>query len=395
MIPYGKHSISIMDVFRVAKQMYFSSLTQGPKIKEFEELVAKYVGAKYAVAVSSGTAGLHLALMALELPIGSEVITTPISFVASSNAAIYNKLKPKFLDIDPETLSISNKLVIEEIEKNRKVSAVIPVHFAGFATDITDIWNISNTNNIKIVEDAAHALGASYPSGEKVGCCKYSDVTVFSLHPVKTITSGEGGVITTNNYDLYKKLSSLRTHGIDQTLKNENNILSKTEGTSNLWYYEMKSLGFHYRMTEIQAVLGISQLKRIHRFLKKRRKITNIYLKQFNNQSSLSSYINTNMIENSACHLFILRFNFTKLKLSKNSLMFELRKKKIGSQVHYKPIPLNPYYSSLGYDMFSLPMSMAYYHQALSIPIFSRLTIRKVKKIIRTIKKIYDDNEIS
>jgi dTDP-4-amino-4,6-dideoxygalactose transaminase len=384
-----------MDVFRVAKQMYFSSLTQGPKIKEFEELVARYVGAKYAVAVSSGTAGLHLALMALDLPINSEVVTTPISFVASSNSAIYNKLKPKFVDIDPETLAISTKLVVEEIDKNSKVSAVIPVHFAGFATDISDIRKISDTKQIKIIEDAAHALGASYPSGEKVGCCKYSDLTVFSLHPVKTITSGEGGVITTNNFDLYKKICSLRTHGIDQTLNNENNLLSMTQEASNLWYYDMKWLGFHYRMTEIQAVLGISQLKRIHKFLKRRRKITNIYLKHFKNLGLVSKFLTNDIIESSACHLFILRFDFSKLKLSKNALILELRKKKIGSQVHYKPITLNSYYSSLGYDSYTLPMSMAYYHQALSIPLYPNLKIRKVRRIIKTIKKICTDNEIN
>ncbi|MEY4433331.1 MAG: hypothetical protein RLZZ44_1465, partial [Bacteroidota bacterium] len=206
MIPYGKHSISITDVIAVVKQMLTSTLTQGSRISELEKSIASFVGSKYAVAVSSGTAGLHLSLLSLNLPAASRVLTSPISFVSSSNAALYCNLEPKFVDIDSEYIAMDENLVLQEIKTDEQISAIVPVHFGGFATDLSKIFKESRKKDIKIIEDAAHALGAKYPDGTFVGSCRNSDLTVFSLHPVKTITSGEGGIITTNNEILYRKL---------------------------------------------------------------------------------------------------------------------------------------------------------------------------------------------
>jgi dTDP-4-amino-4,6-dideoxygalactose transaminase len=249
-IPYGRHSTNFRDAFQVAFQIRFRSLTQGVKIEELERLFAQKVGAKYAVAVSSATAGLHLSVLSLNLPIKSAVATSPISFVASSNAIIYAGCKSTFVDIDPETANMDLSALKVAIGLDSNIKAVIPVHYSGFPCDMKSIYEVCQSNGIAIIEDAAHALGAHYESGESVGSCRYSDLTVFSLHPVKSITAGEGGIITTNNYNLYKKLLRLRSHGIN---KNDdqfrNSILSVTDGQPNLWYYEMQELGFHYRMT--------------------------------------------------------------------------------------------------------------------------------------------------
>jgi dTDP-4-amino-4,6-dideoxygalactose transaminase len=370
--------------------MYFSSLTQGPQIKKFEESIAHYVGAKYAVAVSSATAGLHLALMALNLPKGSEVLTSPVSFVSSSNAALYNELTPKFIDINLETISISQSLTLKEIEKNQKLSAIIPVHFAGYVDDISLLSQNAKKQNIKIIEDAAHALGSIYPSGEMVGSCRYSDLTVFSFHPVKTITTGEGGVITTNDQNLYRDLISLRSHGINQVVNIENNLLAKTDGEINPWYYEMQNLGFHYRLTEIQATLGISQLKRINTFLNKRRKLMKFYVEFFAGKNNIEMALKK--WQNSACHLAVLKINFSKLKINRLELINTLKKLNIVTQVHYKPIPLNPYYVNLGFDTYNLPQAMTYYEQCLSIPIFPELKLKSASKVAQIIAEVIDSN---
>ena len=273
MIPYSKQSISIIDSLRVAHQVKFKSLTQGNRIKEFEDSVADYVGSKFAVAVSSATAGLHLAHLANGHPVGSNIATSPISFVASANTIIYAGHKPLFVDIDFDSGSMSVDKLVDLINKI-KISTVVPVHYAGLPCDMKRIHDLCSEKNISIIEDAAHALGATYNSGEKVGSCTYSDMTVFSFHPVKSITTGEGGMITTNNEDLYHKLLKLRTHGIQRKEDGfQDKILGYSDGKPNIWYYEMDSLGYHYRLTEIQAMLGYSQMKKIDRFMKKRKTV--------------------------------------------------------------------------------------------------------------------------
>jgi perosamine synthetase len=388
LIPYGKHNVTWGDALKVLWQVRFRSLTQGPQIEKFEVAVAKAVGAKYAVAVSSATAGLHLAALAIKLPQGSKVITSPISFVASSNSLLYAGYKPEFLDIDPNTLNLDSNLIKARLELDNEIKAILPVHFAGLPCDMERIREMALENDLKIIEDAAHALGAEYSDGTKVGSCSHSDMTVLSFHPVKSITTGEGGVVTTNDYGLYKSLLRLRSHGINK-LDDEfqDSLLSRTAGTTNPWYYEMIELGYNYRMTELQAVLGISQLKRLERFMKKR-------FRQFNKYSELLQEVNnvrcaqTCDLGNSANHLMPIRINFANLAISRADLMKSLRSVGVGSQVHYIPIPMQPFYKALGYDITQIPEAVSYYEECLSLPLFPDLTNSEQKKVIRELTKL-------
>ena len=388
MLPYGRHSVNWRDVLAVARQIKTGSLTQGIRISDFENSVATYVGAKYAVAVSSATAGLHLALLALNLNEGSKVITSPISFVASANSSFYAKLVPVFADIESSSINIDPIAVRNVLASTSDVRAIVPVHYGGMACDMIEISRISKLNNLRVVEDAAHALGARYDSGEMIGSCKYSDATVFSFHPVKSITTGEGGMITTNSKEIYIQLLRLRSHGINKLDDRfENEGLAVTDNEVNSWYYEMKSLGYNYRLSEIQAVLGISQMKRIESFMRKRNMLAERYDEAFKDvpNISIAQRPNKNM---SSRHIYALRFDFSTLNLPRNVVMRELRNSQIMTQVHYIPIPLHPYYSKMGYSMEMLPEATNFYSQALTIPLFPELKRREQEKVITAILKI-------
>jgi len=390
LIPYSRQTITLSDSLNVGWHVWRHSLTQGPKISEFEKAVASEVGAKYAVAVSSGTAGLHIALEAMQLPKGGKVITSPISFMASSNAAFYAGLSPLFIDIDPKTINIDIAKVGAEISSNKKVSAVIPVHFGGVPCDMQLLSEYLQASGVAIIEDAAHALGASYDCGSRVGSCKYSDMTVFSFHPVKSVTTGEGGVITTNSIDLYNRLLQLRSHGINQQTESFTApLLASTSGVRNPWYHEMQRLGYHYRLTEIQAVLGISQMKKLSRFIAKRRSRANFYDIQLSKKNNMRP-AQLVQVQNSARHLYVIRIDFTRINLSRAELMNALREKGIGTQVHYRPIPQQPYYVEMGYDFTEYPEALLYYTEALSIPLYPTLRRRQQKYIIKTLHELIE-----
>ncbi len=385
-IPYGKHFIDNSDIKYVGSVLRSSNLTQGSKVKEFENKIAKYTGAKFAVAVSSCSAGLHLAMVAANVK-NKKVITSPISFVSTANAILHAGGIPKFEDIDTDTINLNLKNLNSKIKNMKNLKAIIPVHFSGLACDMSFLdQKLIKKKNIYIVEDAAHALGARYADGEKVGCCKYSDMTVFSFHPVKLIAAGEGGVITTNNKILYEKLLALRTHGIVQNLKLNLPNNSKKKKTPP-WYYEMQDLGFHYRITDIQCGLAISQLKKINSFLSKRKEIANYYDTKFTDFENLRPFQNLKKRKFSANHLYVLEIDFNKIKRNKEDIVNALRKKHIYTQVHYIPIYKHPFYKK-NFKFKNLKNTEYYYKNCLSIPIFFSLSNNEQKYVINTLKDL-------
>jgi dTDP-4-amino-4,6-dideoxygalactose transaminase len=322
----------------------------------------------------------------LQIKKNSKVLLPPITFVSTANVVVMNDLKPQFVDISSGSANMDTLKAIKALDSNENIKAVMPVHFAGYPCDLRPFQSFRK--KIKIVEDAAHAMGSKYLCGSMVGSCKYSDLCVFSLHPVKTIAAGEGGIITTNSYEIYKRLLRLRSHGInkaDDKFLNKKN--SQTKKKINQWYYEMRDMGYHYRLTDIQCSLAISQLKRINVFLKKRQKIVNYYNKKFIGLSNIK--ILAPKPDNlSSNHLYILQLDFKKLKISRQEFIDKLKRKGVLTQVHYIPVTMHPYYQKLGYSIKSTPEAMKYYEQALSIPIYYGLTEYQQNHVISSIKKI-------
>jgi len=387
MIPYGKHHIDRNDIKSVIKVLKSNNLTQGPLISAFENKISKYVGSKYSVAVSSCTAGLHLASIVSKLKKGKKLLTSPITFIATANSSLYSGAETIFADIDSSTINISAENIKKVILKN-KIHAIAPIHFGGLPCDMKKIKQIASKINAFIYEDAAHAFGASYKDGSKVGSCKYSDMTVFSFHPVKSIAMGEGGVITTNNKKIYKQLLRLRNHGIE---RDKNNFKFKKQGffnkQSNPWYYEMQELGYHYRITDIQCALGLSQLKKINKFLLRRREIAKRYDIAFENLKNCQP-IQKKMRNFSSNHLYILKINFKKLGKNRADLMREFRRVGIQTQVHYIPVLSHPYFKKKKYKNYSFPNSYDYYKSSLSIPIFYDLSNKQQSYVIEKVKTL-------
>jgi UDP-4-amino-4,6-dideoxy-N-acetyl-beta-L-altrosamine transaminase len=370
-IPYGYHWINKDDQKAVCRALKSTFITQGPLIREFEDSLCKYTGAKYAVAVSSGTAALHLASFVSGIKCGDEVITSPLTFVASANCILYCRAKPVFADVESGTANIDPEEINKKITKKTKM--VIPVHYAGNPCDMKEISRIARKKWMLVIEDAAHALGAVY-RGSKIGSCKYSDMTIFSFHPVKHITTGEGGAVMTNNKYFYEKLLMLRNHGITKE-----KYTNKPDGG---WYYEMQALGFNYRITDIQCALGLSQLKRLDYFVRRRRQIAGQYNSAFKgnpyfdipseSRAAFSSY-----------HLYPIRLR-NKFINKRKEIFASLRNKGLGVQVHYIPVYLQPYYKNLGYKKGLCPQAEKFYGSEISLPIYPLMTAAQINKVIKT-----------
>ncbi len=369
-IPYGKQSIEQDDIDSVIEVLKSDFLTTGPKVKEFEDSLTKYCGAKYCAAVSNGTAALHLASLVL-LEEGDKVLTTPNSFLATSNAILYAGAKPVFVDIR-EDGNIDLELCEKELKKDPSIKALYAVAFSGHMVDQEKLNYLKKTYNIKILEDCAHALGAE-SNGIKAGSCKNSDCSIFSFHPVKHLTTAEGGAVTTNDKEIYEKLLRLRSHG--------------TVKTSDMkpWEYEMRDLGFNYRITDVQCALGLSQLKKLDKFIARRIEIAKNYDKAFQDSPIKPLYT---FDGKSSYHLYVVKMDFSKLDFTREELFNKLKEKNIGVQLHYIPINKQPYYEHLGYGEENTPLMDNYYNECFSLPIYPKLTDDEQLYVIENLFKI-------
>lgn len=372
-IPYGRQLIDEDDIQAVVDVLKSDYLTTGPAVKDFEDNVATYVGAKYAVAFSNGTAALHGACFAAGIGEGDEVITTPMTFAASANCVLYQGGKPIFADIDQKTYNIDPNEIRKKITSNTK--AIIPVDFTGQPVDLDEINNIASEHNLIVIEDAAHAIGATYKNA-KIG--SIADMTMFSFHPVKHITTGEGGIITTNNKDFYDKLIQFRTHGITR----DASLLKKNHGP---WYYEMQFLGYNYRMTDIQATLGVSQLNKLDQFVERRRDIVKQYNLAFHSLKGINTpYQHSN--GDSSWHLYIIKLNKDLLSIDRKHFFEALRQENIGVNVHYIPVHLQPFYQELGYKKGDYPNAEELYEKIITLPLFPSMSDEEVLYVIETVK---------
>lgn len=392
-IPYGKQHITLEDIAAVTNVLKGDFLTQGPKILEFEKLFSVYVGSKYSVAVSNGTAALHLATLALGAEKGDKVITTPITFAASANSVRYCDGEIIFSDIDPKTYLIDLSKVEELLKQHPKgtFKGIIPVDFAGRAVNLEKVRELANEYGLWIIEDACHAPGGYFIDslGQKQNCGNgnFADLAIFSFHPVKHIATGEGGMITTNNEELYLKLLELRTHGITRSPQNFINSIDFACGMNEEknypgWYMEMQSLGFNYRLTDIQAALGISQLQRANEGLIRRRQLAKKYNDAFLKKKFIKGH--SRVHEGHAYHLYVLEVE------NRLGLYNYLKEHSIFTQVHYIPCHMMPYYKGLGWNEGDMPNAEKYYKCCLSIPMFSSLTDDNVNFVIDKIKKFYE-----
>jgi UDP-4-amino-4,6-dideoxy-N-acetyl-beta-L-altrosamine transaminase len=381
-IPYGRQSISQDDIEAVKQVLESDWLTQGPAIERFEQEVARYCGAEYAVAVCNATAALHLAALTTGLSQGKRLWTSPITFVASANCGLYCGADVDFVDIDPKTYNISvsaleQKLTIAKKE-GRLPHTLVPVHLAGQSAEMKDIHTLSKKYGFAVVEDASHAVGGDY-LGKKVGSCQFSDMAVFSFHPVKIITTGEGGMILTNRKDLYQRLTLLRSHGITR----DPSQMTSFHGS---WYYEQLELGYNYRITDIQAALGLSQFKRVDRFIENRRALADRYCEQLEGLPVVLPYQHRDT--RSSFHLFIIQLRLKELKKTHQEIFEALRAENIGVNLHYIPVHLQPYYKKLGFQPGSFPEAEKYYASAISLPLYADLSEQNQDRVVNALKRI-------
>ncbi|BFH51681.1 UDP-4-amino-4,6-dideoxy-N-acetyl-beta-L-altrosamine transaminase [Paenibacillus melissococcoides] len=376
MLSYGKQWIDDEDIQAVIEVLKGDYITQGPFIEQFEREVAEYVGAKYAVAFSNGTAALHGACFAAQIGSGDEVITAPITFLASSNCVLYRGGVPVFADIDMTTYNIDPREIEAKVTPQTK--AIIPVDFTGQPAAMDRIMDIADENQLIVIQDAAHSLGASF-AGKKVGSMAH--MTMVSFHPVKHVTTGEGGIIVTDNELYYKRLKLFRNHGMTR----DRDELTKYDGP---WYYEMLELGYNYRMTDMQAALGCSQFKKLDGFIKRRREIASAYNKAF---ASLPGLVIPSQHEQaeSSWHLYVLRWLPEYIRVNRKELVEQMHAMNIGVNVHYIPVYLQPYYRRLGYNAGLCPNAELYYDTAMTLPLYPRMDDKDIDDVIEAVKEVY------
>ncbi len=377
MIPYGKQEITQDDIDAVVEVLKSPLITQGPKAVEFESGIANYTGAEFSVSFNSATSALHCAALALGLRKGEWLWSSPISFVASANCGIYCDAKVDFVDINPKTYNLDPQALEKKLKNTKKhklPKVLVVVHFAGQSADMEKIYKLSLKYNFKIIEDASHALGGSY-KGSKIGSCKFSDITIFSFHPVKIITCGEGGVATTNSKKYAAKMQMLKSHGITKE-----NLENKPHGS---WYYEQQIIGFNYRLSELHAALGLSQLKRLDAYIKRRNEIAEIYNNAFKDLELTTPYVESHNL--SAFHLYVICLT-KKSGIKRKALFEELLKCGIAPQVHYIPIHLQPFYARFGFKKGDFKKAESYYKSAITLPLYPTLSETEINKVIEAIK---------
>ena len=383
MIYYGKQSISEADIKAVEEVLRSDFLTQGPAIEQFERTVADYCGAKYAVAVCNATAALHIACLSAGLGTGELLWTSPITFVASANCGRYCGADVDFVDIDEKTYNMSAVALEEKLRRarrdNKLPKVVIPVHLAGQSCDMVRIKELSNEYGFTIIEDASHAVGADYLD-TKVGSCAFSDMTVFSFHPVKIVTTGEGGMVLTNNHELYEKLLLYRSHGITR------NPAKMTHVSDGAWYYQQIVLGCNYRMTDIQAALGTSQMKRLDAFVARRRELAARYDALLQELPLVTPHVMEGA--NPSWHIYVVRVAFGQISKTKQQLFEAMKEQGIMLNLHYIPVHRQPYYEKLGFRQGDFPQSEKYYDEAFTLPLYYDLTNDQQDCIVESLRKI-------
>ena len=383
MIPYGKQDINQADIDSVIDVLQSDFLTQGPQVPLFEKKVSDYCGSEFGVAVNSATSALHIACLALGLGKGDWLWTSPNTFVASANCGLYCGSRVDFVDIDPLTYNLSTeeleKKLIQAKKDNKLPKIVIPVHFAGQSCDMKKIHSLSKEYGFKIIEDASHAIGGRYLD-KPIGGCQYSDITVFSFHPVKIITTAEGGLATTNDKELSERMQLFRSHGVTRDPE------LMTKESAGGWYYQQVDLGFNYRMTELQAALGVSQMERLDEFVALRHKCQIRYDELLIDLSITTPYQDLNSY--SALHLYPIRIQIDKVKSTRKEIFEALRKNDIGVNVHYIPVHTQPYYENMGFRKGDYPNAENYYESAISIPLFHVMTFEQQDQVIAALEKV-------
>lgn len=381
MIYYGKQNVNEQDINAVINVLKSDFLTQGPMIEMFEKRVAAYCGAKYAVAVTNATSALHIACLAAGMGKGDVLWTSPNTFVASANCGRYCGSEVDFVDIDDITYNMSVDKLEEKLKTSQvKPKVVIPVHFSGQSCEMERIHVLAKKYGFLVIEDASHAIGATYKD-TRVGSCKYSDMTVFSFHPVKIITTAEGGMVLTNNKDLYDKLLLYRSHGITRDPK------WMTKEADGPWYYEQVDLGFNYRMTDMQAALGYSQMNRIDEFVARRRYLAKRYNELLKDLPVRIPYQGNET--NSSWHIYVVRLDLEKIELTKKEIFAKMKEKGIILNLHYIPVHRQPYYQKLGFKTGDFPVSEQYYEEAFTLPLYYSLTDEQQDEVVAALQEVF------